>query len=271
MTMLDDEELIRLGLVDDEEIALDEAALVLARLDHPEIDDAPYQDFLWALSERLSEVATDTIEPHEQAEHLARVIAKEHGFLGDAVTYDDPANADLIRVIDRRQGLPVSLSILYVGAARQLGWTANVLDIPGHVLVLIGDEVDPVIIDPFRGGRVVDTDELATLVQAMSPDPVAAVSHVATMPNRAVLVRLLLNQATRAEAAGKGKRALTLYRRMTVMAPGHGHAWWERARLEMIDGDTAAARHSLTAMLEVTRDSDVRERIADVLASISRA
>jgi len=55
-----------------------------------------------------------------------------------------------------------------------------------------------------------------------------AIRHVAAMPNRAVLIWLLLNQATRAEQAGRGRRALELYCRMTAMAPEYGHVWWER-------------------------------------------
>ena len=200
----------------------------------------------------------------ERAAALANVLAEEFGFVGDVETYDDPANADLIRVIDRRRGLPVSLAILYVAAARRLGWSANVLDVTGHVLVLIGDDAAPVIIDPFCRGQSVSKDRLMALIAAIDSSP-AAVRHVAAMPNRAVLIRLLLNQATRAEQAGKARRALELYSRVTMMAPSYGHAWWERARLELVDGDIPAARHSLTAMLEITRDPALRERVSVTL------
>jgi predicted TPR repeat methyltransferase len=106
-------------------------------------------------------------------------------------------------------------------------------------------------------------------VMAASGGATAAVSHVPTMPNRAVLVRLLLNQATRAEQSGKGRRALELYARMTVMAPAYGHAWWERARLELVDGETSAARQSLSAMLEITREPELRRRVSDILQSLA--
>lgn len=263
-----EEDLIRLGLVDEDDIVLDEAALSLALLDHPGVRSGPYQDLLEAVAIRLDAVAGVATGARERADALSSVLSDEFGFAGDAQTYDDPANADLIRVIDRRRGLPVSLSILYVAAARRLGWTANVLDIPGHVLVLVGDESAPVIVDPFRGGILVERDQLAALLMAGSSGQVPAARHVAAMPNRAVLVRLLLNQATRAEQAGKGRRALELFRTMTTMAPGYGHAWWDRARLELTDGDVAAARNSLTAMLEVTREPELRRRVADTLAAL---
>lgn len=262
------DDLIRLGLIDEEDILLDDAALTLALCDHPGVDDAPYRHVIAVMAARLDSLGEEAVEPAEQAELLSRVIGGEYGLAGDADTYDDPANADLIQVLDRRRGLPVSLSILYVALARRVGWTAHVLDVPGHVLILIGGEAAPIMIDPFRGGQRVNGEELAAMLRGLQPRRIEAASHVAVMPNRAVLVRLLLNQATRAEAAGQGRRALTLYRRMTVMAPAYGHAWWECARLELVDGAVADARKSLSAMLEITRDPALRARVSSVLESL---
>jgi regulator of sirC expression with transglutaminase-like and TPR domain len=264
-----DEDLNRLSLIDDNDIVLDEAALSLALLDHPETDLGPYQDVLEAIATRLELISNGATTARNQADALSSVLSEEFGFVGDRKNYDDPANADLIQVIDRRRGLPVSLSILYVSAARRLGWIANVLDVPGHVLVLIGDEVAPVIIDPFHGGIFVETEQLALLLRAGTGGATPAAQHVATMPNRAVLVRLLLNQATRAKDAGNRRRALELYGRITAMAPDYGHAWWERARFELIDGETGAARNSLISMLEVTREPELRQRVSDTLSALA--
>jgi regulator of sirC expression with transglutaminase-like and TPR domain len=265
-----DDDLMNLGLVDDAEIVLDEAALELALLDHEGCDLAPYEDLLGALAVRLEEVGGEAETAVERAACLARVFGSEFGFTGDRDSYDAADNADLIRVIDRRRGLPISLSILYVAAARRLGWTAEVLNLPGHVLVLVGHEAAPVVIDPFRGGMRVDVEGIAALLASAATGEAAPVRHVAAMPNRAILVRLLLNQATRAEQAGLGRRALTLYGRMTSIAPDHPHGWWERARLELIDGDIAAARNSLAAMLEITRDPPLRARVIDTLARLAQ-
>lgn len=262
------EDLIRLGLVDDYEIVLDEAALTLALLDHPNANIDDYEALLGDIAVRLADVADAAVGEFARAEALSRVLAGEFGFIGDAKTYEDPANADLIQVLERRRGLPVSLSILYVAAARRLGWMANALDVPGHVLVLLGENVAPVIVDPFGGGALVGRDQLAAMLTTADLGASAAVRHVAAMPNRAVLVRLLANQATRAEQAGKGRRALELYGRMTLIAPDYGPAWWERARLEHVDGNLPAARNSLTAMLEITRDPQTRSIVTRALEAL---
>jgi regulator of sirC expression with transglutaminase-like and TPR domain len=261
-----DDDLTRLGLIDDEAILLDEAALSLALPDNPETDLDPYYELLAEMAARLRDVGAEASTSHERADALSLVLAGEFGFDGDRDTYDAPANADMIRVIDRRRGLPVSLSILYVAAARRVGWIANALDVPGHVLVLIGDSDDPVVVDPFRGGVLVEQEQLLAIVSASAPR--GSNLQIAAMPNRAILVRLLLNQATRAEDAGKGGRALEIYRRITEFAPEAVHPWWQRARLELIDRDIVGAKRSLAAMLEVTREPALRETITKTLQSL---
>lgn len=262
-----EDDLAQLGLVDEEAITLDEAALALALPDNPETDLDPYHSLLRLVASRLEAEAPHAETAHERADVLSLVLNGEFGFVGDRETYDDPANADMIRVIDRRRGLPVSLSILYVAAARRLGWAANVLDLPGHVLVLIGDKADLAVIDPFRGGVLVVPEQIASLLSA-SVQPGTNVVQVAAMPNRAILARLLLNQAMRAEEAGRGRRALEIYERITDFAPDYGNAWWQRARLELVDHDVVSARRSLAAMLEVTRDQAERATITEMLQSL---
>jgi regulator of sirC expression with transglutaminase-like and TPR domain len=266
-----DTQIIQLGLLDDEDIELDTAALALARLDHPGVDLAPYESILDAMVTRLAAIGGAAAEAGTRAALLAQVLAGEHGFAGDRESYDDPANADLIRVIERRRGLPVALSILYVATARHVGWSAEALDVPGHVLVLIVDDEAPVIVDPFRGGATVDAQQLARLVAVGAGEGQPVPREVAAMPNRAILSRLLRNQATRAETAGDRRRALSLYTRMTIFAPDQGHGWWERARLELADGDIPAARASLSAMLETTRDPTVRARVTQTLTALAGA
>jgi regulator of sirC expression with transglutaminase-like and TPR domain len=257
------------GLMDDENIELDIAALKLSELDHEGIDLTPYIDLLREISERLADVGKSAEGVKEQAAALAQVLSKEYGFTGDAESYDAPLNADLIRVLDRRRGLPVSLSLLYVAAARRIAWTADVLNIPGHVLVRIG-ATDAIIIDPFNDGRIVPPNQLTELLARARSSGVKAPSQdVGPMTNRAVLARLLMNQASRAEDAGDHRRARTIYERMTKVAPDLIDAWHHLARLQLSEGNLEAARQSLSSMLEVTRDPERRHLAITLLEAIA--
>lgn len=245
--------MLHLGLVDEAQIELDRAALEIAGLDHPTTDPAPYVDLLEQMTERLRSSAPTAQTPARRAAALARVLAGEFQFEGDQETYDDPANADLLRVIDRRRGLPVALAILYVALARRVGWEAWALGAPGHVLVGIGREPF-VVIDPFHAGAVIH------------PEPT---TPLPPMSNRAVLVRLMMNQASRAEAAKQFDRALTVLERITTVAPEFSEGWWERARLEAAQGNIAAAREHLISMLETTRDPALRGRATRALVALA--
>ncbi len=256
------------GLMEDEDIELDLAALALSELDHEGIDLGPYRALLQDMGVRLALVGASAQTGAEQAVALAAVLADEYGLAGDVASYDAPLNADLIRVLDRRRGLPVSLSILYVAAARRTGWVADALNTPGHVLVRIGAD-SPVVIDPFNNGVQVTTDKFMALLARATDEPSLRPEHVMAMANRTILVRLLLNQATRAEHSGDTARAITVYERMTVIAPDHVDGWWDLARLQLRTGALDGARHSLSAMLEVTRDPQRRELAVAALESIS--
>lgn len=258
-----------LGLCDEGDIQLDLAALDLARLDRPQARTADYAERLDEMAADLQRRAGDAQRPERQVEALVETLAGRFGFEGDHEDYDNPNNADLMSVIDRRRGLPISLAILYVAQARRRGWTAQALNTPGHVLVAVGAG-RPLIIDPFNRGAPVGPDRLRALVEAAAgPGAAVTAEHVAPMPNRAVLVRLLTNQAVRAEAGGQPDRALSIFQRISTLAPGYSQGWWDRARLELRLGDQPAARACLSAMLETTRDPALRAHINQALETLA--
>jgi regulator of sirC expression with transglutaminase-like and TPR domain len=264
--------LARLGLIDDAEIDLADAALLCAAADRPLLDLAPLRARIAGLAARLLADSSGIEGSSERARLLAAMIAGREGLTGDTRDYDHPDNADLSRLFERRHALPITLALLYVAVARRVGWTAEVLGVPGHVLVAIGGERDRVLIDAFDHGRFVGPAALAALVgrslgNHVPPSP----DHVRALDNREILVRLLSNQATRARRAGDTSRARVLTERMTLFAPRMTGLWWERARLEQQVGDLAAARRSLAAMLETTTDARVRARIASALTTLANS
>lgn len=257
-----------IGLIDDEDILLDLASLALSHLDHENTDIAPYLKKLEEIEDRLCEEGRSAVLPRERAAVLAEVLHGEFGFVGDADSYDAPANADFIQVLDRRRGLPIALSILYVAIARRAGWSANVLNLPGHVLVEVGEKA-PVVIDPFAGGGLVSEEKIAAICRTcLGKEGDASALRVFRMSNRNVLARLLNNQAVRAEDGNDPHRALTVYQRITQIAPRVLDAWQKLARLQLRSNDVAGARENLFAMSEVAPDKKTRERIMEAFDAL---
>jgi len=178
-------------------------------------------------------------------------------------------NADLVAVATRSRGLPISLSILYVALARRIGWRADALALPGHVLVEVHGGGESALLDPFDHGISLTAARAADIARQAGGAPVAG--GFPAMSTRQMLVRMVSNQASRARLNGDIGRALMLYERLTTIAPDQGGLWWERARLEQRIGRLAAARASLTAMLETTHDAQVGERIRATLATLARS
>ena len=261
-------ELNELGLLDDDDIDLVEAGIALARADRPKADAARLRRLVsnWAVT--LQRDAAP-VSGSGRARRLAELIASEAGLTGASDDYDNPLNADLIAVAERRRGLPVALSILYVALARRVGWRATALNLPGHVIVEIKGGVDAALIDPFDHGMGISRDRAVEIARHGGGD--AATLRFEPMTNRQLLIRLITNQASRARSAGDSVRALKLYERMTTIAPRLSSLWWERARLEQLLGHNNAARGSLTAMLETTHDTALSRRIQSALAALARS
>jgi len=260
--------LAAIGCLDDADIRLDIASLELAAADRNRPDISGPLAYLDGLAGCLPAATTGSAA---QGEALTALIAGKEGFSGDSEDYDAPRNADFLAVLERRRGLPIALAILYVSAARRVGWHAQVLALPGHVLVAIGGEADTALIDPFHMGCPVDESRLAALVSnTLGRGQTIRRDHAARLNNRETLVRLVMNQARRARHAGDNARALTLYRRLTLVAPTMPALWWERTRLEQVSGDIDAARRSLAAMRETTRDPALEERIKAAFEALAR-
>ena len=225
--------LARIGALRDEEIDLAEAALSLAALDRPQVPLERYRDHLAELAGDLAAEGASAADAGAQADALARILYERHGYAGDDLTYDDLQNANLMRVIDRRKGLPVALGILMIHAARAQGWQIAGLNFPNHFLVRLDADGGRLILDPFAGGAVVSPAELRERIkQVVGEGAELKPEHYQPVGNRATLLRLenniklrLLKEQKLAEAAG-------IVMRMLSFAPGETALWREAGLIE---------------------------------------
>ncbi len=200
----------------DEAIDLGEAALLLAALDRPRVDLAHYRARLDAFAEDVARKRGEDDGP----EVLASVLAADHGYGGDDRTYDDPQNANLMRVIDRRKGLPVTLGILYIDVARRAGLAAEGINFPAHFLIRVQARERREILDPFDGGRTQGIADLRRMIKRFGGEEAELTpQHSAPAEDRGVLLRLLNNLRSRALQTRELERAGEIARRMVMVAP----------------------------------------------------
>lgn len=131
---------------------IDELALSLAA-EFRDVDDAAAITLLDELGEEVAALRDTLDGPHAGIAALREVLAVRHGFSGDVRRYDHPYNSMLDLVLERRRGLPILLSVLYVAVAQRAGVALCGVGLPGHYVVGDLSSEPPVLIDPFRGGE----------------------------------------------------------------------------------------------------------------------
>ncbi len=271
-------DLNRVGTLADAEIDLAETALSLAASDRPEAARHPYRLHLAAIADamkmaaRLPSLAQGGPEGlGARCRLLAEIMAGEFAYRGDRMNYDDLQNADLMRVIDRRQGLPVSLAILYIHAARSQGWQIEGVNFPGHFVIRLFHDGRAAILDPFDGGRLLETGDLrqrlkTTLGETAELQP----SHYAGIGNRDILLRLQNNIKVRLIQEGHLARAAAVVERMLMIAPDAAAFWREAGLIHSRLGNLLAAKHALTRFLETADNDAQRHQVARLLQDINQ-
>ncbi len=259
----------RIGAMADEPFDLARAALALATFERPGVDLERYHRHLDELARDVGTVGATSLAARLDA--LNSTLIGAHGYAGDALNYDDMQNANLIRVIDRRKGLPVALGILYIHAARAQGWTMAGLAFPGHFLLRLGGGEGRLVIDPFHGGIVLAPQDLRDTLKAMSGNEAELQpEHYAEVSDRSILLRLQNNINLRLQRQNDFSAASAVVGRMLMIAPNTAPLWREsgmlnaragqmRAAIDAIeryrDLETApAARHEAAALLQRMRD-----------------
>jgi regulator of sirC expression with transglutaminase-like and TPR domain len=248
----------------DEEIDIGITALVLAAISQPGVSLDRYFNHLKKLpedvrakyDELLVAGADDNAETILAA--MKRIIVEENNYQGDVDTYDDLQNASLIRVIERRKGLPVTLAILYIHTGRTLGWDVAGLDFPGHFLCRIEKDGRRLIFDPFYDCRLLEAPDLRALVKKIK-GPGAELSSSWFEPARTldILIRLQNNIKYRQVEIEDYEGALKTVETMRLMAPDEFRLLLDAGVLYARTDQTIAAIRMLEEYIKKTpRESD---------------
>jgi regulator of sirC expression with transglutaminase-like and TPR domain len=246
-----------------------EAALALASFDRPRVNFGRYRDHLQLLARDVGRHPGAAGDLAARAHALNEIILLKYGYSGDELSYDDLQNANLMRVVDRRKGLPVALGILYIHAARAQAWDIAGLGFPGHFLVQLADGPGRVIVDPFHAGQICGAAELRELLKATAGrDSELLPEHYETVSDREVLLRLQNNLKARLLQAQQHERALMVVETMLMLAPDLADLWREAGMLHRHLGNIRAAGAALEQYIVRAPDGSARHHAAAILQQL---
>lgn len=250
-----------IGRGGDDVFPLFEAALACAVHDDPDRDAAAAQ----AVADEGAERLKARLERESPEEAIAESMAGDLGLQGDLFTYDHPDNADVIAVADRRKGIPVSLGVFYLHAARKCGLEVRGVDFPGHFLLRIETVEGPLALDPFSEGRVVLPSELSrrALRTGLTPDVAGRLDALMTAAtDRAVLIRLQNNIFARAQATRDWPRAERSALRRALLDPSDHRPWLDVATAREGQGALAGALQALGQAQQLDGGAAIAARAA---------
>lgn len=214
------------GTKDDGDINLFSVAMAFAAPSHDGISIDKYFQHMSRVSqdagaryiELLNAGAKDDARTKLAA--LKHILGDREGYTGDIETYDDLQNADIIRVIERRKGLPIALCILYIHAGRLNGWSMDGLNFPGHFLARIEHGGERVIFDPFNACEIMEAPQLRDLIKRIRGNNAElSADYYRPCTNRDTLIRLQNNVKLRLIEAEEYAEALKSVEMMRLVDP----------------------------------------------------
>jgi len=262
--------LASLAGVPDEAIDLTGAALALGALERPWQSLDREIAHLEQMADALQRSVRNADLPlAARAETIAAVLFGAYEYRGDQETYDDLRNANLLSVIERRRGLPIALSILYLHLAEAMDWHAEGINSPGHFLVRMANGPERLMVNPFDDGRIISTGELRALLKVVEGGAAELKPHhYAQATKRDILLRLQNNIKIRQIQAGRLDDARKTVNRMLLYAPSRPALWHALGVLNAETGRPKAAMDALQRVAHLDNAGAWQRQVAQLMQSL---
>ncbi len=255
------ETLSDMGKYGDDDIPLSKAALLLSELTHQGRGLEAYANHIKKMSDEVGERHAELIAAGAVDNCETRIAASKHilcdkyGYEGDNQTYNDLRNADLIDVIDRRKGLPITLAIIALEVGRAQGWDLKGLNFPGHFLIRYEIGSQRVMCDPFEKFSILQAADLRNLIKrALGDKAELSSSFYQEASNREILLRLQNNIKYRQIETEHYEDALATVTVMRSFAPNEYRLLLDDGVLKAPLDKTEEAIQSIRDYLEVVTD-----------------
>jgi regulator of sirC expression with transglutaminase-like and TPR domain len=237
--------------LDEEAFPLDRVALTLAMEEYPGLDLLHYLKRLDTLAARTEVMIGRDRTPAGIIECINEVLFVQEGLRGNSEDYYSPRNSFLNEVLDRKLGIPITLSVIYMETAKRIGFSIAGVGFPGHFLVKHVSEDREIVIDPFNLGRILTMKDCRELLDRLgrSALPMHA-SLLEPLENRAIITRILYNLKGIYEQSGQDYKALSVIERILLLNPGIPIEMRDRGLLYMQEGLFAKALSDLEYYLD---------------------
>jgi regulator of sirC expression with transglutaminase-like and TPR domain len=266
------EEMKRLFARPDVEVDLARAALALARIRYPGLDDEPTLAWLDARGREAADLLAGADEPDEVVSAISRVLFEQWGFEGNRLDYYDQRNSFLNDVIDRRTGIPITLSVLYLEIAKRVGAPIYGVGLPTHFIVKYHDARRRIYIDPFHEGKVLNRQGCRNLVKKLSGRQVELTDlHFAAVENRSIILRMCNNLRDIFLCARQFRPALEVIRTMLALAPDSAEEIKQTAWLYHELGQRGKALEAIELYNELRPEQTEGEQLGAWSDNIRRA
>lgn len=255
----------------DAAIDLGHASLLIAREEYADLDVGRYLGRLDEMAEQIARRLKGREGITSRIAHLNRLLFDELGFRGNREDYDDPRNSFLNDVLDRRVGIPITLSIVYLEVGRRIGCPLAGVSFPGHFLVRSTglDAPQDVVVDPFNRGRILSEDECRTLLREMYGDTIPfSPDLLRRAPNLDILRRMITNLKLSYARRRDDRMALRVQHLLLCVDPDRPEEIRDRGlihlRLALFAEATADLERYLTLAGDAADAPAIEKRLAEV-------
>jgi serine protease Do len=244
------DELMRALRGKEEHIDLLHAALLIARLDNEEVDVEAYRREVERMAERIAARLPKNADGNARLAVLDKYLFEERGFHGSRSDYYNRSNSYLSEVIDDREGIPITLSVLYIEMGRRLGVRLEGVGLPGHFVVRhVPAKGEAQLIDVYEGGRRLSREDAEKKVHEITGRPLRD-EELKAVDKRAILVRMLHNLLNVAEREKDQEGMLRYLNAILAVAPDAAQQRGMRAFLRHKAGDRDGALQDVDWLLE---------------------
>ncbi len=234
----------------EEEIDLIHAALLIAKLDNEDLDIDVYRKEVERMAKQAAKGFPSDADEEAKLQALRKYLFAERGFHGSRADYYHRANSYLSDVLDDREGLPITLSVVYLELARRIGLKVEGVGLPGHFVVRhVPAKGEPQLIDVFEGAEPLSREQADKKVLEMTGKPLRE-EHLAPVSKRAILVRMLHNLLGVARREGDLEGGLRYLETIIGIAPESPEERMMRSVLRYQSGRREAAKEDLDWLLE---------------------